>query len=132
MATVTFVYNHSRDPMNPADLAQKIATSLSLATIPNVDIDPTQIIVTGAGVTEAGRSAMQTVISAYVLDPVGAGGPSAVLASRARAALIANATFLALGSPTNAQTLAQVQLLTKECNGIIRLLLGVLDSTSGT
>ena len=54
------------------------------------------------------------------------------LRARAQAALTANATFLALGSPTNAQTLAQVQLLTKECNGIIRLLLGVLDSTSGT
>jgi hypothetical protein len=56
----------------------------------------------------------------------------ATIQSRAQAALTANATFLALASPTNAQTLAQVQMLTKECGGLIRLALNVLDSTSGT
>jgi hypothetical protein len=57
---------------------------------------------------------------------------SATLQARAQLALDANATFLALASPTNAQTLAQVQTLTKECNGLIRLLLNLLDSTTGT
>lgn len=56
----------------------------------------------------------------------------ATLKQRAQTALTANTTFLALASPTNAQTLAQVQLLTKECNGLIRLALGLLDSTAGT
>jgi len=52
--------------------------------------------------------------------------------SRAQQALTTNATYLAIGSPTNAQVLAQVRALTTECNGLIRLLLGQLDSTQGT
>lgn len=54
------------------------------------------------------------------------------LRSRAAAALAANATFLALGAPTNAQVLAQVQRLTRECSALIRLAVNLLDSTDGT
>ena len=54
------------------------------------------------------------------------------LTSRAQAALAANATFQALAAPTNAQVVAQVQLLTKECNALIRLLIGQLDAIAGT
>lgn len=52
--------------------------------------------------------------------------------SRAQQALTANATYLAIGSPTNAQVAAQVVTLTKESTAVIRLLLGLLDSTAGT
>ncbi len=51
---------------------------------------------------------------------------------RAVTALDANAAFLALASPTNAQVLTQVKVLTRECTAVIRLLLGRLDSTTGT
>lgn len=54
------------------------------------------------------------------------------LETRARAALTANASYLAIASPTNAQNLAQIRLLTRECNGLIRLLLSALDTTEGT
>ncbi len=69
-----------------------------------------------------------------------------VIVSRARAGLAANvtaqasnATFLAIPSPTNAQNAAQVRALTqtqqtllKECSGLIRLVLSLLDDTAGT
>jgi hypothetical protein len=54
------------------------------------------------------------------------------VAQRAQAALNANATFLALATPSAAQTTAQVKTLTKECNALIRLLLGLLADVSDT
>jgi hypothetical protein len=56
------------------------------------------------------------------------------LHAKARAALAANATFLALAAPTNAQTLAQVKTLTRECSALIRLLIrgDLLADTTGT
>lgn len=65
----------------------------------------------------------------------GPGTPAAnqqTLQARAQLALTANATYLAIASPSNAQVSAQVTALTKEATAVIRLLLGQLDSTSGT
>lgn len=69
MSTVTFAYDHSRDPMHPGDLADKIAAALGIQP-PNVDIDPKQIVITGTGVNENVRASIQAVIDAYVLDSV--------------------------------------------------------------
>jgi hypothetical protein len=57
---------------------------------------------------------------------------AATLRANAQTALAANATYLAIATPNAAQIAAQVNRLTRECTAIIRLLLGVLDSTDGT
>ena len=135
MATVTFAYNHSRDPMNPEHLARQIQGSLSLASPPDVQINPTQIIVTRAGVTETNRAAIQALIDAYVYDAAEAKlppGNEGALRSKIAAALTANQTFLAIPSPNAAQTLTQVQRLTRQMDAALRLLDGRLDDVSDT
>lgn len=135
MAALTFSYNHSRDPMNPDDLADKIATALSLSSQPVVDINPTQIIVVHPNVAAGNTAAIQALIDAYTLDANRAKLPPGglgTLLNKARQAIDANNTFLAIGSPTNAQTLAQVQKLTRENTAVIKVMLGQVDDLSGT
>ena len=52
--------------------------------------------------------------------------------TKALTAITANNNFLAITSPTNAQTLAQVKVLTRENTAIIRLLLNELSTQEGT
>jgi hypothetical protein len=54
------------------------------------------------------------------------------LHDRATAALILNGNFLAVTAPVGPQIVAQVQMLTRECNALIRLLLDLTDTTVGT
>lgn len=51
------------------------------------------------------------------------------LRAQALTAWQGNKDFLAITSPNNAQTLAQVKALTRQNNGLIRLLLGKFDGT---
>jgi hypothetical protein len=51
------------------------------------------------------------------------------LRERAVLALQVNADYLALASPTAAQRNTQVDRLTRECSALIRITLGLLDST---
>lgn len=53
------------------------------------------------------------------------------LNTKAVAALAANATFLAIASPT-AQVATQAKALTRQMDALIRLVGGQLDSTDGT
>lgn len=48
--------------------------------------------------------------------------------SQALSALVANKTFVGLASPSTAQNAAQIKALTRQVNGIIRLVLGALDA----
>lgn len=135
MATVALPYDHSRDPMNPHDLANRIAGALNLTFLPNIDITPTAIVVTAQGVGEGARATVQAIIDAYVLDPDWANasdGNADALRIKARQAITANNQFLANQSPTQAQVLTQVRLLTRESTAVIRLLLGAVDSLEGT
>ena len=52
---------------------------------------------------------------------------NATIRTQATTALDTNRTFIALASPTQAQTLAQVKALSRQMNGLIRLQLGQLD-----
>ena len=49
--------------------------------------------------------------------------------SQAAQAMSDNRTYLAIGSPTNAQNLAQIRALTRQINGLIRLQLQDLGGT---
>lgn len=54
------------------------------------------------------------------------------LRTKLLAAMNANQTYIGLSSPTAAQTTAEVKLLARQVNALIRLQLGKLDSTDGT
>lgn len=76
---------------------------------------------------EVGQSALDAAVAAHVaVDRL---GNEKTLRDSAAQALATNRTFLAITSPTNAQVSAQVKALTRQNNGIIRLLLQQFDGT---
>lgn len=146
MATLVFTGAYPQ-PMNPDDLAMKLATQFNLTSMPQVDIDPTSITVTHPQATEAQRSTIQTLINAYVLDPVRANYPPGNLGTlyyKADKALTTNQTYLGhaavpSGTLSTAQLSAlvrtlsdQTDSLTRQNNGLIRSLLNKLDDLTGT
>ena len=70
----------------------------------------------------------QTVTTPVVRD-ITVESNLATIRGQARTALTGNRTFLALAAPSNAQAVAQVQALSRQMNGLIRLLLDELDGT---
>lgn len=82
---------------------------------------------------DVNEPALKAAVDAAPLDPTPTRDANrTALQEKAAQALSVNAAFLAIASPTNVQTLAQVKALTRECNGLIRLALNLLDDTSGT
>lgn len=75
----------------------------------------------------------RVIVQVWVDDAVYQAGQNEVtLRDRAMSALMNNADFLAIASPTNAEAIAQVRALTRQVNALIRLSQGVFDSTDGT
>jgi hypothetical protein len=71
--------------------------------------------------------------SSSVTTVPGPGSPAANQATvqqGAQNALAANRTYLAIGSPTNAQVVAQLRSVTQQMQGLIRLALGQFDGTN--
>lgn len=79
------------------------------------------------------RNAQGDVVRQAVVEDIPVAEENAgAIRTRIALALDENAAFLALTPPTNAQILAQVRMLTRECSALIRLFGGLLDSTDGT
>lgn len=113
--------------------AGRLVTQLSNGTQPG-DATPSGYTIwdaNGTPTTRALTTAETAQLAALDIDNTQSTNQAA-LQSKAQAALTANATYLAIGSPSNAQVSAQVTALTKEATAVIRLLLGQLDSTTGT
>jgi hypothetical protein len=67
------------------------------------------------------------------LDPPDAVGANRLtIQDRLQAALAANASFLANASPSQGDVLAQVRLLTRQADGLIRAALDDFDDAGGT
>lgn len=86
------------------------------------------VAIAGSPVTEQELAA---AVAAHVALPTSADIHAELLA-RAELALAGNAAFQDIVAPTQAQVLAQVRLLTKENNALIRVVAGLLDSLDGT
>ena len=54
------------------------------------------------------------------------------LQAKSRAAIEKNKTFLAITTPTNAEAVAQIKLLTRENTALIKLLLNHFEDSAGT
>lgn len=86
---------------------------------------PKTLTVTGA--TDAQLQAAITSAAGAFVDYT---ANRATLLTQARNALGANATYLGIGAPTNAQVVAQVQALTRQVNGLIRFAVNDLTGTT--
>lgn len=87
---------------------------------------------TGSTVTSqtVSQSALESAVAAHVApDLVLLAANEATIRDRATTALGTNTTFLGIASPTNAQIAAQVKALTRQNNGLIRLVLRRFDAT---
>jgi hypothetical protein len=64
-------------------------------------------------------------------DPA-AGSNFAALQDKARNALASNAVYLAIPTPTQAQAVQQVERLTRQVNGLMRVFLGYVNNLGDT
>ena len=105
----------------------QLAAELTTPPAPlSMDDDGTQRIIACHDATIS-QAQLQAAVDAHVA--IDEQGNRTALEQQAANALTGNRTFLAIASPTNAQIAAQAKALTRQSNGVIRLLLGKLDAT---
>ena len=93
------------------------------------DAEKTIVERTSAGwPTQAGST--REIITTWKVETEGTRRAS--LDVKAAQALVTNQAFLALSPPTNAQILAQVRALTRQTNGLLRILLNAYGDVNDT
>lgn len=121
-------------PLPPLVNGDILSSDLAAAGVPTpvqVDGDRLQLM----SLDESHRPVAQTVLDTHGAKAQAAADLAATertnettIRDKATAALADNKTFLALTSPTNAQNAAQVKALTRQVNGLIRLVLRRFDA----
>lgn len=81
----------------------------------------------GVGVDD---TTLQAAVNAAAAAYVDYDANAQTIRTAAHNALQSNRTYLAINGPTNAQVVAQVAALTRQMNGVIRLLIGELTATN--
>lgn len=74
------------------------------------------------------QATLDSAVTAHVA--IDEQGNENTIRDQALTALQTNRDFLAIASPTNAQTLAEVKALARQANGLIRLALDKFDGTN--
>lgn len=86
--------------------------------------------VTPTGAFYCSAAPCQAIPQAAAVLAATAAANQATIQQQAAAALTNNVAYLAIGSPTNAQVVAQVAAMTRQLDALIRLALGKFDATS--
>jgi hypothetical protein len=110
--------------MTTTDDRYDVVTGIRTVTQNNGDGTGTRTVYSASGAV-----ASTTSVTGLYVAPIDDRN-ALTLRQQADAALTTNATYIALTAPTAAQTAAQVKMLTRELNGLIRLTLGRLEATT--
>lgn len=115
--------------INRSDLAAQFPNGQAL-TITGAALESTgSKTITADGLDDATLTQKLNAAAALFVD---LDANRASLQAKALAAIQTNQTFLALQAPTAAQVRDQTIALTREINGVIKLLLGQFDDLTGT
>ena len=112
-----------------------LAERLIAAGIPLDGINSDRVVAYSAEATQAQRDQGAAIVAAFDWTLTAEKQAEATATTNERtisqqveAALANNATFLGLASPTTAQNAAQIKALTRQMNGLIRLVRRKLDA----
>lgn len=113
-------------PVNPEQV-RRAFPNRALTVRENTDAGTAEVEVDGLTDVQV-QGTLATIVYDASVEPAEKANDRTIR-QQARDALTANRSFVAIASPSNAQNAAQVKALTRQNNGLIRLLLGLLDGT---